>query len=263
MAGVCPEEFVAFAGRLADAAGAAIRPHFRTAFTVDTKGDTSPVTVADRAAEAAMRAMIEASYPDHGIYGEEFGIVRGDAEHLWILDPIDGTKSFVAGLPVFGTLIALGRRGEALLGVIDQPVLGERWIGARGRPTTLNGRNLRTRPCAALAEAVVYSTSVDLFTPAQEAAFARLRRAVRVHRLAGDCYAYGLVAGGWADLVVESQVKPYDFAALIPVLEGAGGRITDWAGAPLALDRPAPLVAAGDARLHSAAIEFLGSQPQN
>jgi inositol-phosphate phosphatase/L-galactose 1-phosphate phosphatase/histidinol-phosphatase len=254
----CPAEFIAFAHQLAEAAGAAIRPHFRRLSGVETKSDASPVTVADRASERAMRDLIERHYPEHGIFGEEFGTVRPDAEYLWILDPIDGTKSFVAGLPIFGTLIALARRGTALLGVIDQPITGERWIGASGHPTTFNGATVRCDASRTrLADAVLFSTSVGVFEPEDERRFNRLARQVRIPRLSGDCYAYGLVASGYGDLVVESEVKPYDFAALIPVIQGAGGFITDWAGRPLDLGRDSRVVAAGNRAILDAALAIL------
>lgn len=257
MSAACPDAFVAFAGRLAEAAGAAIRPHFRNLTAVERKADSSPVTVADRAAEKAMRDLIEAAYPDHGIHGEEYGVVRPDADHVWILDPIDGTKSFVTGLPLWGTLIALAHRGEAILGVIDQPVLNERWLGAAGRPTTFNGKPVRVRDCPRLEEAALLATTVDLLNPSELAAFEKLRRRVRVNRMAGDCYAYGLLAAGFADLVVDCRVQPYDFAALIPVIGGAGGRITDWEGRPLSLKSPSRLLAAGDHEMHGAAVQLL------
>jgi histidinol phosphatase-like enzyme (inositol monophosphatase family) len=255
---VCPADLIAFANRMADAAGAAIRPHFRRLDAVETKADSSPVTVADRAAERVMRDLIEQHYPSHGIFGEEYGIVRGDADYLWILDPIDGTKSFVAGLPIFGCLVALAHRGQALLGIIDQPVLGERWVGARGHATTFNGAPARSNGSRTrVDEAVLFSTSLGLFEPADEVRFDRLRRKARINRLAGDCYAFGLLASGHGDLVVESEIKPYDFAALIPVIEGAGGCITDWSGAPLDLGRNSRVIAAGNRTLLDATIAEL------
>ena len=158
----CPAEFIAFAGRLADAAGDAIRPHFRTKIAVDTKTDASPVTIADRNAEAAMRALIERAYPTHGIWGEEFGIVRKDAEFVWVLDPIDGTKAFISGLPIFGTLVALMHGGKPILGIIDQPVARERWLGAAGIASTFNGQACRTRACPRVADAALINAQNGL-----------------------------------------------------------------------------------------------------
>lgn len=249
---------LALADTLADAARAVIRRYFRQPIAVDDKSDQSPVTIADREAEAAMRRLIEERFPEHGIFGEEEGRTRTEAEYVWVLDPIDGTKSFISGIPLFGTLIALTHKGRPVLGVIDQAILGERWIGARGRPTTLNGAPVRTRPCSSLARATLFSTAPDLmFGGADAEGFARLRRAVKLTRMGADCYAYAQLASGFIDLVVESQLKPYDYCALVPVIEGAGGVITDWQGNALDLDADGRVVAAGEARLAAAAREIL------
>ena len=165
---------LAFAAELADAAGRAIRPYFRQPLSVDDKPDLSPVTAADRAAELAMRDLIERHFPEHGIVGEEFGRVREDAEFVWVLDPIDGTKSFISGVPLFGTLIALTGNGQPVLGIIDQPISGERWVGAAGRPTTLNSATIRCRPCAGLSAATLFATTPEMFLGSDAAAFARI-----------------------------------------------------------------------------------------
>jgi inositol-phosphate phosphatase / L-galactose 1-phosphate phosphatase / histidinol-phosphatase len=249
--------FAGFAGRLADAAAAAVLPYFRTQFVIDDKADLTPVTAADRAAETAMRALIESTYPEHGVVGEEFPPMRADAEYVWILDPIDGTKSFVAGLPIFGTMIALTRRGRAIVGVVDQPYTKERWIGVEGQGTTFNGKPARVRPCPTLARAVLFTTSVGLFDAPEQAGFERLRLACRINRLSGDCYAFALLASGHADVVIDNMMKPHDFAALVPMVEGAGGIITDWEGRPLPMDRNSRALAAGDDAAHRAAIKLL------
>lgn len=255
------EALVTFADRLADAAGAAIRPYFRQALTVDDKADLSPVTVADRDAEAAMRALIARHYPDHGVLGEEGGGDRVDAEYVWVLDPIDGTKSFISGSPLFGTLIALCRAGKPVLGIIDQPVLRERWRGLAGRPTTLAGKPVRTRACAKLDEAVFYTWGVEPFFADDDGRLDRLRRAVKLCRTSADCYAYGLLAIGFVDLVADDSMSAWDYCALVPIVEGAGGRLTDWSGAALALaaDHTRQVVAAGDPRLHEQALTILGA----
>ena len=249
--------FAGFAGRLADAAAAAVLPYFRTQFVIDDKADLTPVTAADRAAETAMRELIESTHPDHGVVGEEFPATRADAEYVWILDPIDGTKSFVSGLPIFGTMIALTRRGHAIVGVIDQPYTKERWIGVDGAGTTFNGKPARVRPCPTLARAVLMTTSAGLFDAKEEPAFQRLMRTCRINRLSGDCYAFALLASGHADVVIDNTVKPHDFAALVPVVEGAGGKITDWDGQKLNMTRNARLLATGDDAAHRAAIKLL------
>jgi len=251
------DAYLALAADLADAAGEAIRPHFRVPLAVDDKADRSPVTAADRAAEAAMRQLVAARFPHHGIIGEEYGREREDAEFVWVLDPIDGTKSFISGVPLFGTLIALARHGRPVLGVIDQPISHERWIGAAGRPTTLDGRPIRCRPCPALAAATVFATTPDMFAGGDADAFGRVAGAAKLVRFGADCYAYGLLALGCIDLVVEASLKPYDFSAMIPIVEGAGGIATDWRGAPLGLSSDGRVVVAGDARTHREALTRL------
>jgi len=255
----CPAEFLDIAARMADAAGDVVRPYFRAGIAIDDKPDDSPVTVADRDAEAAMRAVLAEAAPDHGIYGEEHGVERLDAEFVWVLDPIDGTKSFVSGVPLFGTLIALLRGGEPILGVIDQPVLRERWVGARGRGTALNGSPVHTRACGELHQAILFSTTPDMFPGADMDAYDRVRRAVRIQRFGGDCYAAGLLASGHIDLHIEGSMQPYDYLALVPVIEEAGGLMTDWQGNRLGLDSDGRTLGAGDARMHAAARELLNT----
>jgi histidinol phosphatase-like enzyme (inositol monophosphatase family) len=256
MADDCPAAFVDFAGRLADASGVVIKRHFRTRIEVERKTDETPVTIADRESETAMRRLINETWPDHGIIGEEQGSEREDAALVWVLDPIDGTRTFIAGKPMFGTLIALVRDGIPILGVIDQPVLGERWVGG-GRRTTFNGAAIGVRPCGALDEAVLNTTSPDLFAGDDAASFQRLSGAVAHTQYGGDCYAYGLLASGFMDLVVEAGLKPHDFCALVPVVEGAGGTITDWQGGALSLSSDGRVIAAADPELHARALERL------
>ena len=254
---VALDAFLSLATELADAAGAAIRPYFRTPLQIDDKPDLTPVTAADRAAEEAMRELIERRFPEHGIFGEEFGPVRSEAEFVWILDPIDGTKSFISGVPLFGTLIALNQRGRPILGIIDQPISRERWVGAAGRPTMLNGVAIAVRPCRDLAAATLFATSPDMFTGKDAQAFARLAAAVKLVRFGADCYAYGLAAAGFIDLVAEAQLKPYDFCSMVPIVEGAGGVITDWRGAALDLAADGHALVAGDGAVHRAALALL------
>jgi inositol-phosphate phosphatase/L-galactose 1-phosphate phosphatase/histidinol-phosphatase len=252
------DAFLDVALSLADAAGAVIRPYFRTPIATDDKPDLSPVTAADREAEEAMRSLIEKRFPDHGILGEEFGALREDGEFVWILDPIDGTKSFISGVPLFGTLIALTHAGRPILGIIDQPISRERWVGAAGRPTTLNGEALCCRACPELATATLFATTPDMFAGTDAAAFARLSGAVKLTRFGADCYAYGLLASGFIDLVLEASLKPYDFCAMVPIVEGAGGVATDWRGAELGLGSDGRVLVAGDRRAHDAARALLG-----
>jgi histidinol-phosphatase len=251
------DEYLRLAAELADAAGAAIRPHFRTRLAVADKPDLSPVTEADRAAEAAMRRLIAARFPAHGIVGEEYGREREDAEFVWVLDPIDGTKSFISGVPLFGTLIALTQRGRPILGIIDQPISRERWVGAEGRATTHNGSAVRCRPCAGIAAATVFATTPDMFAGADAEAFTRVAGAAKLVRYGADCYAYGLVALGFVDVVIEASLKPYDFGPMLPIVAGAGGIATDWQGAPLGLSSDGRVLIAGDKRTHSEVLALL------
>jgi inositol-phosphate phosphatase/L-galactose 1-phosphate phosphatase/histidinol-phosphatase len=261
---------VALINRLADASGAIAIAHFRTPLTVDAKSDASPVTIADRDAESKMRELIRAAFPDHGIIGEEHGREQTDAEWLWILDPIDGTASFINGVPLFGTLIGLWRRtgpGNAApwLGCINHPAMGERWLGGAGYPTTLNGKPARARACPKLADAALYLTGPGYFNAAELATFGRLERAVHQRRFGGtDCYHYAMVASGWTDIACEAGLKLHDYAAIVPVLEAAGAIVTDWNGAALDLNSEksvnGQVLAAGDKRIHAEAVKVLSAK---
>ena len=249
---------ITLAHALAEAAGAVIRPFFRARFSQEQKADASPVTEADRAAEAAMRAILEMERPTDGIVGEEYGNDREGTPRVWVLDPIDGTRAFVTGRPLFGTLIALLEEGRPVLGVIDQPILHERWTGAEGEPTRFNRGLAGTRHCAHLAEAHFGSTAPAAFNADQLAAYTRVTAHARDAIWGGDCYNYGLVALGQLDGVIEANLKLYDFAALVPVVEGAGGVMRDWQGRPLDADSDGRVVALGDARLLDPVLERLG-----
>ncbi|WP_374942745.1 inositol monophosphatase family protein [Sphingomonas sp.] len=243
---------IALAHHLADAAGAVIRGYFRQPAGLEIKEDRSPVTLADREAEAAMRRLIEAERSGDGIVGEEYGTKDGVTNRRWVLDPIDGTHSFTAGRAIFGTLIALVEDGWPVLGVIDQPVQRERWIGVAGRPTTFNGTPVRTRACPQLEGAVMATTSPHYFGEDAALRYLALTAATSGghNRMTpiygGDCYNYGLLASGQIDLVCESGLKLHDFAALVPVAEGAGGRMCDWNGDPLTTDSDGHVLAIGD-----------------
>jgi myo-inositol-1(or 4)-monophosphatase len=254
-------DFSAFVNDLATVSGETILPFFRTALSIEDKGrpgSFDPVTAADHAAEMVMRALIRRSFPDHGIIGEEFGGERADAEYVWVLDPIDGTKSFIAGMPAWGTLIALLRSGEPVFGMMNQPFTRERFSGDGGAARyrgPAGERALRVRACAALSEAVLFTTSPRLMNGGDRATFGRVEDAVRLSRYGGDCYAYCMLAAGHVDLVIETELKPYDVLALIPIIIGAGGVITTWEGdTPNAGGR---IIAAGDRRVHAAALAML------
>jgi inositol-phosphate phosphatase/L-galactose 1-phosphate phosphatase/histidinol-phosphatase len=247
------------AERMADAVRPIVLSYFRGSVPIDMKVDDTPVTAADREAEARIREMIEDAFPAHGILGEEHGAVRTDAEFVWVLDPIDGTKSFITGKPLFGTLIALVYRGRPVIGIIDAPALDERWIGIANKPTTLNGRPLAVRACSALAEAWLYATAPEMFAGPDAEAFRRLRLKCRGVVYGADCYAYGLLASGTVDVVCEASTQPYDYCALVPVVQGAGGIISDWRGQPLGLGSDGRVLAAGDAAAHAAALDTLSA----
>jgi inositol-phosphate phosphatase/L-galactose 1-phosphate phosphatase/histidinol-phosphatase len=255
-------QHVDLANALADASGAILRRHFRTALEVDDKADASPVTTADREVEAELRRMIEARAPGHGIIGEEFGSDRAGAELVWVIDPIDGTKAFITGRPTFGTLLALLHEGLPVLGVIDQPIVGDRWLGAAGQPTLHNGRPARVRTCPRLEGARLSTTGSQYFTEDELRRFERVVKRVKFTTYGGDCYQYGLVAIGGIDVVIESGLKIHDHAALAPVVIGAGGVMTDWQGRALDVSSAGDAVASGDARVHEEVLAILAQEPQ-
>jgi len=254
-------DFAAFVDKLATVSCEAILPLFRTSLGVEDKGSAAgfdPVTAADRAAESAMRALIKSSFPEHGIVGEEYGNEQTQAEYVWVLDPIDGTKSFITGMPAWGSLIALTRNGEPVFGMMHQPFIRERFAGDGGA-TRYRGpageRELHVRACAALADAMMFTTSPQLMNDADRTAFGRVEAAVRLSRYGGDCYAYCMLAAGHVDLVIETGLKPHDIVALIPIIEGAGGVVTSWEGGSAV--KGGRVVAAGDRRVHAAAMNLL------
>ncbi|MGL4727422.1 MAG: histidinol-phosphatase [Bosea sp. (in: a-proteobacteria)] len=259
-------EFPAFVDRLADAAAKAVLPFFRSRIGLENKlgpGGFDPVTEADKAAEVVMRRLIAEQFPSHGIIGEEFGNEREDAEYQWVLDPIDGTRAFISGLPVWGTLIGLTRNGTAAYGMMSQPYIGERFYGDGGSAHFRgpghekgNEKRLMTRHCENLADATVMTTSPALFSEAERKRYDAVEREARLARYGCDCYAYAMLAAGHVDAVIESGLKPYDIVALIPIIEGAGGVITTWSGAPATSG--GQIVASGDARLHAKLLAMLG-----
>jgi histidinol phosphatase-like enzyme (inositol monophosphatase family) len=259
---MAPIDFKHFVNELATLSGQAILPFFRTSIAAEDKsrgGVFDPVTEADRASEATMRQLIQRSFPSHGIIGEEFGAERTDAEYVWVLDPIDGTRAFIAGLPTWGTLIGLSRRGQPVFGMMHQPFTGERFFGDGGSSMYRGPggeRKLVTRRCESLKDAIISTTSPKLFAGEELRAYDRVESVARLARYGCDCYAYCMLAAGHIDLVVESGLKPYDIVALIPIIEGAGGIVTAWDGGSAA--EGGRIVAAGDRRVHAAAIELLG-----
>lgn len=250
------KDFIPFVNRLADEAGDIARRYFRQPFEVISKADESPVTVADRAIEQRLREILEAERPDDGIFGEEFGIKESKNGLTWVLDPIDGTKSFVIGRATFGTLIALCENDVPVLGVIDQPISRERWVGARGQQTLFNGKVAKTRPCPTLKNACAASTTPAMFNGNR--VYEKIEPATAMMAWGGDCYMYGLLASGNMDVCVEMSLKPYDFAALVPVVEGAGGLMCDWDGKPLTIKSDGKVIAVGDVNLKKDVLALLG-----
>jgi myo-inositol-1(or 4)-monophosphatase len=254
-------DFSSFVDQLAAASGETILPFFRTALAIDNKKagfGFDPVTAADRAAERTMRTLIRKSFPDHGIVGEEYGADRSEAEYVWVLDPIDGTKSFITGMVAWGTLIGLMRFGEPVFGTMNQPFTREKFSGdggaARYRGPAGN-RDLHVRACTSLDDAILSTTSPLLMNSSDRADFVRLEDKVKLSRYGGDCYAYCMLAAGQIDLIVETEIKPHDIVPLIPIITGAGGIVTTWENGPA--QHGGRIVVAGDARVHKAALDVL------
>jgi len=259
-------DFAAFVEKLADVAGETILPFFRTALGAEDKnigGMFDPVTEADHAAETAMRRLIELTFPHHGIIGEEFGNLREGAEYVWVLDPIDGTKSFIAGIPTWGSLIGLLHHGRPTYGMMVQPFAQERFVGdgrgafwrGPGCNHAITKRVLKTRDCASLAKATLMTTSPLLFDAEKLEAFRRVEAKVRLSRYGCDCYAFAMLAAGHVDCVIEAGLQPYDIAPLVPIIEGAGGIVTAWDGGSPA--RGGDVVACGSQRIHADVLKLL------
>lgn len=256
-------DFTNFVDQLATASGDTILPFFRTALAVENKkaGGFDPVTAADRAAEQTMRALIRKQFPNHGIVGEEFGSEGADAEYVWVLDPIDGTKSFISGMVAWGTLIGLMRFGEPVFGLMHQPFTRERFSGDGGaaRYRGPGGtRDLRIRECGDLGEAVLSTTSPLLMNDEDRRSFARLEDKVKLSRYGGDCYQYCMLAAGLIDVIIETEIKPHDIVAIIPIVAGAGGVVSTWDNAPA--QDGGRIIVAGDKRVHAQALETLHSK---
>lgn len=251
------EKFIPFVNQLADASGAIIMRNVHSATGFENKSDRSPVTQVDREVELEIRKRIAAAWPDHGILGEEFAPTDIDRDFVWVIDPIDGTKPFIGGIPVFGTLIALTFRGTPVLGVIDHPYTKERWIGADGLGTTFNGKRVQTRHGRPQADSVMFTGNPEPFIGKERTAFDNLRATVNFCVYGANCYGYGQIARGMMDIGIESGHDPFDFCALVPVINNAGGRITDWEGNALTVHSGKRYVASGDPALHDAILPLL------
>ena len=253
------EEHFVFAAALADRARDVMAAALAKRPSIELKPDSSYVTDTDKGIERALRTMIEKAYPSHGIIGEEYGNHNASAEHVWVLDPIDGTAAFVAGLPVFGTLIALVHGGTPVVGIIDHLVTNDRWTGAAGRPTTRNGTTIRTRKCPSLKDAMLSASNPDFFSDAEKPTFERLRSRTQWRIYGGSCFSYGLLASGRTDLAIDSGLSIHDYAPYVPIIEGAGGIISDWSGRPITVDSREQILAAGDKERHAEALELINS----
>lgn len=251
---------LSFFEAVAEAAAAETLPRFRMPVTIDNKeaAGFDPVTEADRAAELAIRALISERFPEHGILGEEHGDVGLDREFVWVIDPIDGTRAFISGLPVWGTLVGLYHDGKAVMGMMDQPFTGERFVAEPGNAMVRRNGQLslmRTRTGVALDQAILMTTSPFIFSDDLASSYRRVEQSVRLARYGCDCYAYAMLASGHVDLVVESDLKPYDVGGLIPLVEQAGGKMTTWSGG--SPESGGNIIAAGSAELHAEAMELL------
>ena len=256
------KEIVDFSNYLADLSGEIARKYFRLENGEVTKEDDSPVTKADREIEKILRQEIEKKFPTHGIIGEEFGEKNIDADFIWVLDPIDGTSSFIIGRPIFGTLIALTFKGKSLLGIMNQPITNERWIGIDGQGAWFNGKKIQTRKCDAIADAVMCSGSSFYFQDGDEEILKRISALTKYQKIGGviyggDCYSYASLASGFVDIVIDPGLKIYDYAALMPIIEMAGGVISDWSGEDPKLQSNVKLVATGNKKLHEEVLEIL------
>lgn len=254
------EDLAQFAGKLADAGRKIIRDAAHKPFDVEMKGDGSPVTAVDKAVEDALRELIIENYPDHGILGEERAATNPDAGLKWIIDPIDGTLPFLAGFPVFGSLIALVQGDAPILGIIELPMTGERWLGCEGQPTTRNGAPICSRSCPDLSKALMSTSNPDFYSNNTRPALERMRSATRWCAYGGSCMAYAHIASGRIDVGIDVNFDIHDYLALVPVIRGAGGVITDWEGAGLTIRSGDRFVAAGDARVHEQALNLLAEE---
>ncbi len=253
------QEFLTFAHSLADTSGDILRRYFRAPCHAETKADLSPVTAADREVEAALRTLIETTYPQHGFMGEESGGVRAGAKYCWVIDPIDGTKNFMTGKPVFGTLIALVQHRTPIVGMLDNPITQERWVASCDTSTVINNQLVSVdKTIKPLNECILSTTSPYLFAGGKKEAFERLRGQVKFTTFGSDCYAYGLLAYGQLDMVVESGLKSHDVMALIPIVEKAGGILTDWRGNPIRFGMDeVDVLAAANKTLHAEVMAVL------
>ncbi len=255
---IVEQQYIDAAMQIADRAREVSLKYFRQPLEIEKKFDDSPVTVADKQTEALIREEIHTRFPDHGFYGEETGQTDVDADWLWVVDPIDGTSSFSTGKPTFGTLIALLYQGVPVLGVVDLPALDDRWLGVHGQPTLHNGQVVHTNTAENLADASAYTTTTKMFNDLTMPRYLALTGQCKFSVYGADCLAYGLLASGFTEIVVEANLKPYDYMAVVPVIEGAGGCISDWEGDPVRLGTADQILASANESMHQKALAALG-----
>ena len=254
------EEFIVFSNFLADESSKIIKEYFRKPLTINNKEDESPVTIADKNTESKIRELIEDKYPNHGILGEEFDTKNTNSEYTWVIDPIDGTRSFIAGYKDFGTLIALLHDQKPIIGIINCPIHDERWVGANGKNTTMNGKDVRTSNIKDINKSYLSSTGLYMFENSNfKKKFEKIIKETKYHRFGGDCYNYGMIASGYIDIVIEDTLKTHDYMALIPVIEGAGGKITDKYGNLINLQSDGSIVVSSNETLHKKLIDIINN----
>jgi len=251
------EELLLFSNHLADESAKVIKQYFRKSLIVDDKEDKSPVTIADKNTELKIRELIESEYPNHGILGEEFSGKNINSDYLWVIDPIDGTRSFIAGHKDFGTLIALLYKKEPIIGIINCPIHRERWVGIKGRITTLNGKDIKTSDVELLNKSYVSSSGLYFENDHIREGFNKIIKKAKYYRYGGDCYMYGMLASGLIEIVIEDTLKAHDYMALIPVIEGAGGKVTDKYGKEVNINSKGSIVASANKTLHDQLIEII------
>ena len=254
------QEYLIFANKLADAAGDTSMEYFRTSLSVNNKSDESPVTIADKNTELKIRSMIEKEYPDHGILGEEFDSINSDAEFIWVIDPIDGTRSYIAGHKDFGNLISLTQNKKPIIGIINCPAHDERWVGMKNQNTTLNKQFTKCSKVKKIEDAYLFTSGLYFDEPHLRNALDKIINKIRYFRYGGDCYMYGMVASGLIDIVIEDTLKAHDYMALVNVIEGAGGKITDKFGNEITTDSQGSVIASANEKLHSELISLINKE---
>jgi len=253
-------EYLNFANRLADEAGIISMEYFRTSLDIENKSDESPVTIADKNTELKLRSMIEEKYPDHGILGEEFDSINPDAEFIWVIDPIDGTKSYLAGHKDFGNLISLTQNKKPIIGIINCPAHDERWVGAKNQNSTINQKSSKTSSVTKIEDAYFFSSGLYFDEPHLRNAVDKIKHKVKYYRYGGDCYMYGMVASGLIDFVIEDTLKVHDYMALVNVIEGSGGKVTDKFGNEITTDSRGSCIASANEKLHSELISLINEE---